>query len=340
MDRIQTIFNKIQNNSFQLEWIEEILKIDKRNLKKLLQITRKITDKNFGNILKSYIPGKNFPAISITGSQCFLNCKHCNKHYLELMINADSPEKLIDVCQKLKKEGAIGCLISGGFDKNFALPFEPYVSALTQIKKTTGLILNVHTGLISKNLAEKLGKTGIDIVSFDIVGDKETIKNVYGIDKTPQDYLKSLKALKNAKIKYIAPHICIGLNYGKLSGEIEALKLIKEEKPYLIVLLALIPTKNTAMEHIKLQMEYIIKIISIARLMFPTTSISLGCMRPGGAFRQQLDLLAFQAGITRIEIPSNSLINYAINNGYVVQKINSCCSLPSEFEFNFENNET
>ncbi len=340
MENLQKLFDKIEYNSFQSEWINDIFQINKNQLNELLKITRKITDKNFGKVINSYIPGKKFPAISITGSQCFLNCKHCNKHYLELMTNADTPEKLITVCKKLEEDGAIGCLISGGFDENFALPFEPYIAALSYIKRNTNLILNVHTGLISKEFAEKLSKTEIDIVSFDIVGDAETIKQVYGINKTPHDYLKSLKALKEANIKYVAPHICIGLNFGEIAGEFEALKLIEEFKPYLIVLLALVPTKNTLMENIKLELEKIIKIIAIARLMFPTTPISLGCMRPGGNFRKQLDLLAFKAGINRIEIPSNALIKYATKNGYVIKKIDSCCALPSEFEKKLENKET
>ncbi|MFX0132564.1 MAG: hypothetical protein ACFFDN_02840, partial [Candidatus Hodarchaeota archaeon] len=184
MDKFQSLLDKIRNNSFQVEWINDIFQIDQSNLKDFLQIVRNITDKNFGKIIKSYVPGNNFPAISITGSQCFLNCKHCNKHYLELMINADTPEKLIAICQKLEENGAIGCLISGGFNENFALPFEPFLSALKYIKRNTDLVLNVHTGLISKQMAEKIGKTGIDIVSFDIVGDVKTIKQVYGIDKT------------------------------------------------------------------------------------------------------------------------------------------------------------
>ncbi|MHA1385769.1 MAG: radical SAM protein [Candidatus Helarchaeota archaeon] len=337
---MKSMFNKIKAGEFKLEWIDKILQLSDDNLRELLKITRKLTDNKFGKIIKSYVPGKKFPAISITGSQCFLSCKHCNKHYLELMINANTPDKLIDVCKKLDEEGAIGCLISGGFDQNFALPFEDFINALTFIKQNTNLILNVHTGLISEEMAKKLGDTNIDIVSFDMVGDKETIKQVYNIEKTPQDYLRSLNALKNTKIKYIAPHICIGLNFGRISGEIEALKLIRNLNPYLIVLLALVPTKNTPMEMIVMDKFKISKIIAITRLMFPNTHISLGCMRPGGTFRQELDTYAFLAGITRIEIPSNPLITMAKENGYTIQKINSCCALPPEFERKLEIKET
>ena len=336
MNKISKILDRIQNGNFEEGMISEILELDQTNLNELLIITRKLTDKEFGKTLKSYIPGNRFPAISITGSQCFLNCKHCNKHYLELMINADTPDKLIKICKKLDKEGAIGCLISGGFDNTFALPFEPFLSALKFIKKNTNLVLNIHTGLISEKLALALGDVGVDIVSFDVVGDSKTIKAVYGIDKKPSDYINSINALKSASIKHIAPHICIGLHFGNISGEIEALKMIKEFNPYLIVLLALVPTKNTAIEGIKLEQNLVVKIITLTRLMFPTTPISLGCMRPGGRFRQNLDILAFRAGINRIEIPSNPLVKYLKNNRYKLLTFNSCCALPSELESELE----
>ncbi|MHA1378840.1 MAG: radical SAM protein [Candidatus Helarchaeota archaeon] len=340
MKKESSIIKKIRNYPLKSEWINDIIQLSNEDLDDLLEITRDITDKKFGKVIKGYVPGKKFPAISITGAQCFLSCKHCNKHYLELMIHANTPEKLIETCKELDDNGAVGCLISGGFDENYALPFEKFLSALSYIKKNTNLILNVHTGLITNKLAEKLAKTGINVVSFDIVGDKDTIKQVYGIEKTPQDYLNSINALKNSNIKYIAPHICIGLNFGKIKGEIEALKLIKNINPYLIVLLALVPTKNTPMEKIMLDIDKVVKIIVIARLMFPTTPISLGCMRPGGSFRQRLDLLAFKAGITRIEIPSNFLTKYAKNKGYTVEMINSCCAIPSEFEKKLKVTET
>ena len=48
-------------------------------------------------------------SISTTKNYCFLNCKHCNKHYLKNM-------KSVDEIEELAKEGIKSFLISGGMN--------------------------------------------------------------------------------------------------------------------------------------------------------------------------------------------------------------------------------
>jgi uncharacterized radical SAM superfamily protein len=211
------------------------------------------------------------------------------------------------------------------------LPFDKFIPILKQIKEKTNLILNVHTGLVNEEIALKLGEAGVDIVSFDVVGDIKTIQGMYGIAKSPEDYLQSLKFLRSSKIRYIVPHICIGLNQGNLTGEIRALKLIEAIRPDIIVFLALIPTENTPLQNLSPPApKEIAKIIAIARILFPAVPISLGCMRPGKLIRNQIDTFAIQAGINRIEIPTQKAIQNAIQKGLQIQKHNSCCATPLE----------
>ena len=56
----------------------------------------------------------DFPTISVTGKGCALNCRHCGGQVLETMYPVASSEELFNLCAKLKKEGALGCLLSGG----------------------------------------------------------------------------------------------------------------------------------------------------------------------------------------------------------------------------------
>ena len=56
----------------------------------------------------------SFPTVSVTGASCALNCKHCGGKVLETMHPALSPEELFDLCSRLKRVGAVGCLVSGG----------------------------------------------------------------------------------------------------------------------------------------------------------------------------------------------------------------------------------
>jgi hypothetical protein len=65
-----------------------------------------------------------FPTISVTGKNCALKCKHCEGIVLETMHPVIQPQQLYDLCQKLKLEGAEGCLISGGCLPNGSVPVE------------------------------------------------------------------------------------------------------------------------------------------------------------------------------------------------------------------------
>ncbi len=331
MDISTHLIREIDGDSSGARAIQFLSELDSEEFSELLRTAWTIRQKNFDPVLNCFYPGKQFPAISITGSKCALQCNHCNKHYLTLMTSAETPAKLWNICKSFQEEGKLGCLISGGYNQDAMLPFKEFLPILKQIKNETDLILNVHTGLVNEEVALQLGDSKIDIVSFDFVGDKETIQEIYGIHKKPEDYLNSLQFLLQSKIPYIVPHICIGLRRGDLSGEIRALKLIKSLKPYLIVLLGFIPTVNTPMENLAPPSpELIAKIIATTRILFPKTPLSLGCMRPGKKLRNQIDIYAIHAGINRIELPTTKAVQYALQQGLVIHKFNSCCAVPLE----------
>ena len=134
----------------------------------------------------------------------------------------------------------------------------------------------------------------------------------------------------------IVPHICIGLHYGKLHKELESLKFIKESglNPSLIVLIALIPPKNSKTKFIRPKPIDIAKVISIIRFIYPRSETSLGCMRPRGAVKVEIEKCAIRAGITRIEIHSKKnlkwikVVDHDVNFNY----LSACCAIPVEFE--------
>jgi hypothetical protein len=288
--------------------VDALLAISEASLiDQLIKVSNSVTMKHWGNTVHCYYPGRLFPSISITGKECAMKCEHCNHHYLEGMIPAETPSKLIEVCMKLSKEGALGCLISGGFTADASLPFQNFIPALQEIKQKTKLVINIHTGFISEDVARKLVAVGVDAVSVDLVGDDETIQKVYGLNKTAEDYLGTLKTLKACGLKNIDPHICIGLKYGELNGEGSALKMIRDNDIPTITFIALNPTKGTPMQDVKAPTPRMVaKVIAVARLMMPKVSISLGCMRPTGAIRAEADYLGILAGANRIVVPTQS----------------------------------
>ncbi|MCW4031385.1 MAG: radical SAM protein, partial [Candidatus Bathyarchaeota archaeon] len=163
-----------------------------------------------------------FPSISITGSSCFLRCKHCNGKVLDTMVSAITPKELFDVCTKLKNNGAVGCLISGGCLLDGSVPIDKFVETIAQIKKNLGLIVITHTGVVDFSTAERLKTAGIDAALIDIIGSDETIREVYNLDARVEDYERSLRAFHEVGIPFV-PHVLVGLHYGQLKGELKAL---------------------------------------------------------------------------------------------------------------------
>ena len=269
---------------------------------------------------------QHFPTISVTGNGCALKCKHCGGKVLETMYPATTPEKLLALCKKLKDKGALGCLISGGCLPDGSVPLNNFVNVIRKVKEELGLTVFVHTGIIDFSAAKRLKDAGVDAALIDIIGSDETIKEIYNLDITIEDYENSLKALNNAEIPFV-PHVIVGLHYGRLKGELQALKIIRKYKPSAIVVIAFMPIHGTAMAKVTPPKPCdIAKVLIIARLMFPKKPLVLGCMRPKGSHRIETDVLAIKAGVDAIAFPSEEAIKFAENQGYSISFSSFCCA--------------
>jgi uncharacterized radical SAM superfamily protein len=283
---------------------------------------------SFIHFSTSYYHSKpnQFPTISVTGKNCALNCKHCGSKILETMHPAKTPAALFELCSKLKHNGASGCLISGGCMPNGSVPLKQFIPIIKKIKHETGLTVIVHTGIIDSANAEALKNAKVDAALIDIIGSNETIKKIYNLNVTVEDYENSLKALHNAHLNFV-PHVIVGLHNGKLRGEFHALKMIAHYKPSALVIIAFMPIRGTAMAEVKPpQSTDIAKVTAAARLMFPETPIALGCMRPKGKHRAETDVLCLKAGVNAIAFPSEEAIKHAENQGYELSFSPYCCS--------------
>ena len=267
-----------------------------------------------------------FPSISITGASCALKCKHCNGKVLDTMVPALTPEGLFDICAKLKKNGAVGCLISGGCLPDGSVPIDRFVDAIAQIKKELGLTVVVHTGVIDFSTAKRLKAAGVDAALIDIIGSDETIREVYRLDVSVEDYERSLKAFQESGIPFV-PHVLVGLHYGELKGELEALKMIAKYSPSAVITIAFMPIRGTFMENLSPpEPEEIARILVSARLLMPTTPLVLGCMRPKGEHRTRTDVLAVRAGVDAIAFPSEEAIQLAESVNLEISFSSICCS--------------
>jgi uncharacterized radical SAM superfamily protein len=271
-------------------------------------------------------PHDSFPSISITGSSCALKCKHCNGKVLDTMVPALSPEALFDVCAQLKKDGAAGCLISGGCLPDGSVPIERFVDVIAQIKKNLGLTVIVHTGVIDPSTAKRLKDSGVDAALIDIIGSDETIREVYHLDVSVEDYDKSLRAFHDAGIPFV-PHVLVGLHYGELRGELEALKMIARYSPSAVITIAFMPIRGTPMEKVTPpEPEDIAKILVSSKLLMPNTPTVLGCMRPKGEHRKRTDMLAVRAGVNGIAFPVEEAVQLAESLNLEISFSSLCCS--------------
>ncbi len=281
----------------------------------------------------SCYPHPKFPTISITGDECALNCKHCGRRYLQHMISCQTPDVLHKTCLELAMNGAHGALLSGGYNGEGYVPFEPFLGAIERVKRETGLFLNVHTGLAPPSLVRELGRGGVDMASVDLIGADETIKHVLGIQRTTKDYERTLKALEKS-IPRIVPHICIGLHGGEVKGEFRALEMAAATDIAALVFLVLAPTKGTAFEGVEAPVPPVVgELIAEARLKFPEIPLILGCMRPRSGERVETELQALRSGVDRIEVPSVETIRAAERMGLEVKRLDACCAVPAEGEF-------
>jgi hypothetical protein len=244
------------------------------------------------------------------------------------MQQAGSVASLKKLAASLSQNGVSGLVLSGGTLKDGSVPVYEFAEVLKQIKEETGLKMNAHTGVLSEAQAKSFSLF-LDAALTDVVGDAETVKEVLGLDLGPEDYRRTLSFLRKAGVKNLSPHIIVGLDHGRIRGELAALDILQEFSPENIVIVVLIPTKGTEMENISPpNIDDVSKIISIARLMYPKTNISLSCVRPGGRYRLQLDAEAIRSGVNKVAVPSKGAYKVAEELGLRIEEIKEsrCCS--------------
>jgi uncharacterized radical SAM superfamily protein len=310
-----------------------------RPLDNLLTEAWAIRKTHFPPVLKLAAPGAKhyeiegyrnnpdrFAAISLTGAACSLRCEHCRGQLLESMYPAPTPQALRDLADELVGRGCQGVLLSGGADHEGHVPLDGHLDAIAELK-SRGLKVIVHTGLVNKATAQDLKAAGVDQVLVDVIGDEETVRQVYHLDKRPQDYAATLDVLKEVGLS-IAPHIVVGLHFGQIRGELAALEMITAAEPEMIILVALNPLPATPMARFPApSAEAVGRMAAVARILNPERPISLGCARPPGPTKARMESLAIAAGVNALAYPSEASIDYARSFSLKVEWTEMCCSI-------------
>ena len=302
-----------------------------------LEAARRISWENFGKQITFYIPGMFFcngikgkyPGISITGNQCSLSCDHCGALILKTMIPTESPEELLKKCIQLEKKGNYGILLSGGCTKKGKLPWQKFIPTIAEIKRKTNLFISIHSGLIDYRDALALKTAGVDQALIDVVGNDETYQKVYHVPFGVVEIQKAMEALQKAGLPTV-PHVVCGLDYGRITGEEQALEMISQFPVDQVVIVSLMNLTGTKMEKIiPPDAHDVAHIIAKARTLMPETCISLGCARQRG--NVLMETYAIDAGINRMALPSEEAILRAKFHDLEIRYQKTCCSVTKNF---------
>ncbi len=302
-----------------------------------LKAARESSWERFGKQITFYVPGMfhylgirgKYPALSITGARCELMCDHCQAKILEPMPSVEAPDLLVERCMALAQNGSLGVLISGGCDREGRLPWHKFLDAISEVKKRTKLYISIHCGLLDEETALGLKRAGVDQALLDVIGDDNTYKKIYHVEFGVERIASTMEALNKAGLS-MAPHVVCGLNSGMIHSEIQALELISGFQVEQVVIVSLMAIRGTPLQGAPHPAPHeIAEIIAQARFMMPDVKISLGCARKRGD--EALEILAIDAGVNRMALPSDAAIERARQYGLKIGYQRTCCSVGRDF---------
>ena len=284
-------------------------------LNNLVEAAWQVRRANWPDVITASLPVDTLP-ISVTGHSCALNCAHCGGHYLGGMHSL----------AELGTTGASSLLVSGGCDRAGRVPIRQHLDELRP--HLVGRRVNWHLGLVSDDDLAAIAPLG-GTVSFDFVGDDETINEVYGLSATADDYERCLERI-GRKMR-VVPHVTIGLRAGRIGHEWRALERLTRHRFDSLVFLVLVPTAGTAYAQAQPpSLADVAAVMATARLRFPRLSLQLGCMRPAGDYRLKLDELAVRLGANVIVNPTRPARQLAEALGLEWTQQHECCVFNAE----------
>jgi lipoyl synthase len=274
--------------------------------------------------LDCYFPGRRFPAYSVTGGDCALNCAHCEGRLLHGMRPVRDPSALLAEAERLAGSGGTGFLLSGGCDGNGRVPLLPFAEAVRDTRRRWGLKANLHTGLLTCEAAKRLTVSEADCYSVDVHQSRTVISDVLHLDASPSSYRETLVALVNANIGPIVPHVTVGLDDDGTDA-IESIELAAGFDLDGLVVLVFTPIKGTAMGDVRPPPDALVLDVLNAARKSLECPIALGCMRPRG--NTALEIAAVKLGVREIAMPSRETMDWARDRGMKVKRLERCCAV-------------
>jgi uncharacterized radical SAM superfamily protein len=269
-----------------------------------------------------------WPAISVTGAECALQCDHCRARILEPLIPARTPEALWRIVNEQIAAGAKGMLLTGGSNLRDEVEYGPFYPVLRRVKDAyPDFRIAIHTALVDERIARAMERAGVDCAMMDVIGAQDTVAQVYHLRRPVSDFERSLGCLKATSMK-VVPHIVIGLHYGRLLGEWNALEIVRRHLPDALVLVVVMPFFAPAHRPFATpDARAVGRFFLEARAALPELPLLLGCARPAGADKAKIDAYAVMAGLDGIAHPAEGAVELALRLGREAQVRAACCSM-------------
>jgi uncharacterized radical SAM superfamily protein len=270
----------------------------------------------------------SFPSFSITAGACGLNCDHCRAEILKPMLAATSPAMLDQKVRHLvATQDLQGFLLSGGSNRRNEIPYERYYPVVERLKRDfPQMSIAIHTALTDEAGARAMEAAGVDTAMMDVIGAEETIREVYHLDRPVEDFEATLAALCTTSMK-VSPHIVVGLHYGRIVGEPNALDIVSRHAVEALVLVVVMPFYAKPGLFAVPDTADVGRIFGEARRRLPDRQVLLGCARPPGLHKRAVDAYAVMAGLDGIAFPADGVVGVARAVGRPFHQEHACCSI-------------
>jgi uncharacterized radical SAM superfamily protein len=125
----------------------------------------------------------------------------------------------------------------------------------------------------------------------------------------------------------VVPHIVIGLHYGSILGEANALDIVSRHRIQSLVLVVVMPFYAKPGTFVTPATGDVGRIFIEARRRIPDRQVLLGCARPPGMHRRVTDAYAVLAGLDGIAFPADGTLAIANAIGRPAVQEHACCSI-------------
>lgn len=249
---------------------KDFLKLYKKPLEELVEISKTITQENFDNKVEAC------SIISAKTGECAENCKYCAQSKHNKSKISCHPLLEIEEIKKAainaKKQGATRfCIVISGRKPNDK-DFEKILKMIENVASIEGLHCCASLGLLNREQIKKIKEAGVERYNHNINTSENYHKEIC-TTHTFKDRINTVKMIQEEGIEACCG-VIIGMGESR-EDRIDMAFSLKELNPKTVPINFLNPIKGTPLENFedKIDEEEILKTICIFRIILPNAML-------------------------------------------------------------------